>query len=75
MKEETSIDIKVSGQNPMAECKEKIWLFDLGDGRKQSGKLIDVRGNHLLFEKRNGMRILVRQDAIKSAFEVDPRRQ
>jgi len=76
MKEETSIDIKVSGIiDLIAEREGRIWVFDLDNGERNSGMLLGVRNDHFLFEKKNGTRLLVRQDAIKSAFEVEPGRR
>lgn len=75
MKEGTSSDIKVSGlRDLMAEREGRIWVFDLDNGERNSGMLLGVRNNHFLFEKKNGTRLLVRQDAVKNAFEVPERR-
>lgn len=75
MKKGTSSDIKVSGiKDLMVEREGRIWVFDLDTGERNSGMLLGVRNNHFLFEKKNGTRLLVRQDAVKSAFEVPERR-
>ena len=59
--------------DPMVEAINSIFVIHPNKGEKFSGKLLQVQGNSLLFERRNGTRVLIHRNSISSAFELAPR--
>ena len=75
----TDEDKKISqSDNPYLDRLGIIHAIDDfdGDGKlfRWTGKLISIVGRNLLFEKRNGLRILVDPTKVARIIELAPRR-
>lgn len=61
-------------QDPILDSIDSIFVIHPIEGEKFSGRLLQVQGDSLLFERRNGTRILIHRNSISRAFELAPRR-
>jgi hypothetical protein len=59
--------------NAIVQSRDQILKVFPLSGPSFTGMLIGVNGPSLLFEKRDGMRILIHRDEIAYAAEVVPR--
>lgn len=64
--------VKDCGQpNPWESFLNKIVLVRPRYGHDFSSKLVQIRGDHLVFENRAGLKTIIHVDAIYGIFEVN----
>jgi hypothetical protein len=63
-------DKPLGSVNPYEDRLGIIHIID--DGTRWSGKLIAIIGENLLFEKKTGIRVLVKPAACKLIIELQP---
>lgn len=75
MIEKSRIVNKDFEESPFASLLNKVTVVKPRDSRPFSGMLKGIKGQHLAFEMRSGMRVVLHADDILSIFEVVPRRR
>lgn len=70
VKEELQVNKTRGSENPILQSIDQILNVDLNSGFNFRAKLIDVRGKSLLFERKDGTRLIVNRDSIAFATEI-----